>query len=128
MQFIVYFPDERQVIACDPDDFSSPDVTSLDDIDKLDGSIIVGVCFYDEKPYNNAILLQVKSKLRLIKRLYSSCCIYNVHVYSALQLLVELFVKASVITCVCILNSCFFSGHPGRKRRGFPEVPQAGNF
>ena len=66
MKFVVYFPDEKQVIACDPEDFSSSAVTSLDEMDKLNGSTVYGVCFYDGKPFTNAILMQVKAELRLV--------------------------------------------------------------
>lgn len=58
MLYIIYFPEEKQVIACDPDDFSAPDV-NLADFDALEGKLVRGVCIYEEKPYTNAVLLQV---------------------------------------------------------------------
>ena len=59
MKYIVYFPNEREVIVCDPLDFASDENLEPENLKNLEGTIVNGVCIYEETPFNNAVLLQV---------------------------------------------------------------------
>ena len=63
MLFIVYFEDEAQVIACAPSLFicEENEVLQLENMDQLEDKTIVGTCFYNNKAYKGAVLLQVQS-------------------------------------------------------------------
>ena len=50
MKYVVYFPDEKQVVAVDPEDFVCPNFT-LKDLDELNGEMVYGVCYYDKEAY-----------------------------------------------------------------------------